>query len=199
MPKVELTDTTSGFGLPTVISTNNQVLEDALNNDVLYRNNPAGEANQMNNNLDMNGFSILNPGTDSSAGSLITRQDLADIATTVDQSPVLEDLANADIFVEDQGTDVTPIPSYSYGYIRFTAATPTSFIVPLNSTTNFIEGTEIHIRQAGTGQVTIAPVLGVTVNVPYQGTAILAGQGATVTIKYIGNDEWDLMGQVRAA
>lgn len=60
MTKISVTDTSSGMNL-AAINDNFQTIADALNNQVLYRQNPVGEANQMvSSNLDMNSNHILN-------------------------------------------------------------------------------------------------------------------------------------------
>lgn len=59
MSKVELVSVTNPDRL-TSINANFQKVEDALNNKVLYRNNPETEANQMLSPLDMNSERILN-------------------------------------------------------------------------------------------------------------------------------------------
>lgn len=60
MAKITLDNITSQFGSNTLFNTNFQAIEDTLNNDVLYRNNPGTEPNQMLNDLDMNSNDILN-------------------------------------------------------------------------------------------------------------------------------------------
>jgi len=60
MAKVTLNDLTSNFGSQTLHNTNNATIETELNDKVLYRDNPSGEANQMENDLDMNSNRILN-------------------------------------------------------------------------------------------------------------------------------------------
>jgi len=57
--KIELDDTLSGRDL-SKINSNFQEIENALNNNVLWRDNPEGEPNQMENLLDMNGERIIN-------------------------------------------------------------------------------------------------------------------------------------------
>lgn len=59
MSKVTLSDVISGFNL-SVINDNFEKVEDALQNQVLYRDNPSGEPNSMNTDLDMNGKRIYN-------------------------------------------------------------------------------------------------------------------------------------------
>lgn len=59
MSKITLATVTSGQNISN-INNNFQAIADALNNAVLYRQNPTGEPNQMFNDMDMNGFNILN-------------------------------------------------------------------------------------------------------------------------------------------
>lgn len=59
---------------PSVFNENFRKIEEALNKDVLYRNNPPGEPNEMKSNLDMNGKRIYNlppPSSDHEAARLI--------------------------------------------------------------------------------------------------------------------------------
>ena len=60
MAKITLNDPNSGFNSATQITANNEAIEDNLNNKVLYRDNPSGEPNAMQNDLDMNSYRILN-------------------------------------------------------------------------------------------------------------------------------------------
>lgn len=60
MSKIVLNDPNSGFNSASQLTENNETIEDHLNNKVLYRDNPSGEANAMQNDLDMNSYRILN-------------------------------------------------------------------------------------------------------------------------------------------
>jgi len=61
MAKITLDDVGSGISSSTKINENFTKLETALNEDILWRENPIGEANQMSlTNLDMNSNRILN-------------------------------------------------------------------------------------------------------------------------------------------
>lgn len=60
MSKIVLDNITTGFASTGKINNNNDTVEDHLNNKVLYRNNPTGEPNQMENELDMNSNKITN-------------------------------------------------------------------------------------------------------------------------------------------
>lgn len=72
MSKIELPTITSGYNLST-INNNFQKIEDALNEEVLYRKGHLGEPNEMQTNLDMNGKQILNVAIGTSDGSLVTK------------------------------------------------------------------------------------------------------------------------------
>jgi hypothetical protein len=58
--KITLDTITSSFASTSLFNTNFTAIKDELNNKVLYRDNPTGEANQMLNDLDMNSNDILN-------------------------------------------------------------------------------------------------------------------------------------------
>lgn len=60
MAKITLDDIVSGFKSATKLIANFGKIESDLNNKVLYRDNPDGEPNQMENLLDMNGYAIIN-------------------------------------------------------------------------------------------------------------------------------------------
>lgn len=60
MAKIALTDVVSGYQAATVQNANLDLIETHLNDKVLYRDNPSGEPNTMQQALDMNGFNITN-------------------------------------------------------------------------------------------------------------------------------------------
>ena len=65
--KIVLKDIVGGFNLEE-INSNFSKIETALNEKVLYRTNPSGQTNVMNQTLDMNGYGIINVGTINSGG-----------------------------------------------------------------------------------------------------------------------------------
>lgn len=73
--KIELDDTLSGRDL-SKIGANFQKIENALNDQVLYRESPEGEPNQMENLLDMNGERIINLPVPSSPNDAARLQDV---------------------------------------------------------------------------------------------------------------------------
>jgi hypothetical protein len=62
MAKISISNLSSGFNSTTTLNNAFDAIETELNNKVLYRDNPDGEPNQMENDLDMNSFKILNVG-----------------------------------------------------------------------------------------------------------------------------------------
>lgn len=62
MAKITLPTISSGYATTTQLNNAFDALEAELQNKVLYRDNPAGEPNQMEADLDMNGNNIINVG-----------------------------------------------------------------------------------------------------------------------------------------
>jgi len=81
--KITLDSIVSGFKSVTKLITNFDKIEDDLNNKVLYRDNPEGEPNQMQNELDMNSNRIRNlPAPASSTDAARLSDVLAGVTTT---------------------------------------------------------------------------------------------------------------------
>ena len=59
MAKIVLDDDSTNLN-PLVFNENFRKIEEALNDKVLYRDNPVGEPNEMQNDIDMNGQRIYN-------------------------------------------------------------------------------------------------------------------------------------------
>lgn len=95
MSKIELPSVTGSNNLSR-INDNFQKIEDALNEEVLYRKGYTGEPNEMQTNLDMNGKEILNVVVGSSPGSLATKgyvdQEIAEERSYADQQLALVDV-----------------------------------------------------------------------------------------------------------
>lgn len=60
MSKINLDTVTSGFLSQEALNNNFEAIQEELQSKVLYRDNPNGEPNSMENDLDMNGHRILN-------------------------------------------------------------------------------------------------------------------------------------------
>lgn len=79
------------------------------------------------------------------------------------------------------------------GYLRFTAATAKTCTFRPNSTHALPADGEWHIRNAGTGNLTLTPGAGVTLNAPAGGSLVVPPSG-TVTVKRVASDVFDVMG-----
>lgn len=75
MAKIDLSTISSGYNL-SKINENFQKVEDALNNEVLYRDNPVGENNALQTDVDANNKRILNLPDPISANEPARKQDL---------------------------------------------------------------------------------------------------------------------------
>lgn len=95
------------------------------------------------------------------------------------------------------GTNFEPTLAEADKYLRFTNAAGCVFNIPDNASVAFPTGTEIHLRQAtAAGTVYIGSDSGVTVN-GMQGYELqTAVNGAVVTCKKVGQDEWDVFGML---
>ena len=90
----------------------------------------------------------------------------------------------------------TPVIEDAFGYLRFTNATGCDITIPLNASVAFGVGTVINFRAATAGTVAFIENPGVTLNRPggALGSLNFAEEGATVQIKKVGTDEWDIIG-----
>lgn len=84
-------------------------------------------------------------------------------------------------------------------YIRFTAAGGCSITVPSNSSVAFATGAEIQLCAATSGQVSLAPGTGVTINIPDGFDQIARMRGGVMTLKKVATNEWDLFGDLEDA
>ncbi len=62
MAKISLPTIASGYASNTTFNTAFDSIETEFQSKVLYRDNPGGEPNQMENDLDMNSNTIINAG-----------------------------------------------------------------------------------------------------------------------------------------
>jgi len=60
MAKITISNIASGYASTSALNATFNAIEDEFNTRVLYRNNPSGEPNQMQQDLDMNNFGIVN-------------------------------------------------------------------------------------------------------------------------------------------
>lgn len=86
----------------------------------------------------------------------------------------------------------------SGAYIRHTNASASTATVPPQSSVAWLADTEIHIRRAAAGNLTLTPGGGVTLNAPSGGTLVMTN-AMSVTLKRVASDVWDVIGQTVAA
>jgi hypothetical protein len=79
-------------------------------------------------------------------------------------------------------------------YVRFTNSSAIDCNVPPVADEAFPLYSIITVRQAGSGQVSLVPGTGVTINTV--STLDLRAQGSTATLVYLGSDVWDVTGDL---
>jgi len=84
----------------------------------------------------------------------------------------------------------------AWNYLRPGTTSAITLTVPTNASVAFEIGTEITVRALG--NVTLAAASGVTLNAPSGGTLNMTAR-MTVTLKKVGTNEWDVIGQTVAA
>lgn len=99
------------------------------------------------------------------------------------------------IQINEQSTSYTLQLSDNAKLINITDNNPNTLTVPSNATVNFPIGTQIFIAEYGTGQVTIAPELGVTLR-SANGKLKLAAQYSGASIVKIDTNEWYVFGDL---
>ncbi|RMH96317.1 hypothetical protein EA795_20485, partial [Stutzerimonas nitrititolerans] len=84
----------------------------------------------------------------------------------------------------------------AWNYVRPGTTSAITLTVPTNASVAFDIGTEITVRALG--NVTLAAASGATLNAPSGGTLSMTAR-MTVTLKKVGTNEWDVIGQTVAA
>lgn len=100
------------------------------------------------------------------------------------------------VAITDQDSDLLAVREGQYH--RFTYVGAKTLTVQGESTEPQSANSEWHLRNAGTGTLTLVEDTGVTIHPPAGGTLVL-DPNMTVTLKRVAEDEYDLMGQVVAA
>jgi len=83
-------------------------------------------------------------------------------------------------------------------YIRHTNASASTVTVAPQSSVAWVANTEVYIRRAAAGSLTLTPGSGVTLNAPSGGTLVLTS-GMSVGLKRVAENVWDVIGQTVAA
>ncbi len=83
-------------------------------------------------------------------------------------------------------------------YLRHTNASASTLTIPPQSSVSWAADTEVHVRRASSGTLTLTPGSGITLNAPSGGTLVM-GNNMSVTMKRVAADVWDVIGQTVAA
>lgn len=103
----------------------------------------------------------------------------------------------APISTNTQTASYTLVLSDDSKLIEMNVSSANNITIPLNSSVAFPIGTKIDIIQIGSGQTTIVPTSGVTMN-SYEGANKLSGQWAAATLIKRNTDTWALIGNITA-
>jgi hypothetical protein len=97
------------------------------------------------------------------------------------------------------GTAYTPVAADFGIILSFNNASPITVTVPTNATAMFAIGTKLTLEQTGTGQVSITPAGGVTLNVPIGFVAKARAQFSEMVLTKVATDTWELAGDLEGA
>jgi len=182
MSKIILTDVVSGYQTATVQNTNNAAIETELNDKVLYRDNPEGEANTMEQELDMNSNPITNlpltPTNNAHAASKSYVDALLSGTEDAGSAQLRADLAS------DAAGDGASMVGIEDSAADFTATTVESALAELVT-----EGVALAGVQTITGDKTFSGTTVLSGSATLSGTSTLSGaavlSGATVDVSNI--------------
>lgn len=125
MSKLTLNDVTN-IGSITVINDNFDKIEQELQTKVLYRNNPSGESNTMENDIDMNGKNILNVGdVFSSVGRWATIDEVEDARAEVASNTAAVAI-NTGLAVSSASAATTAYDNFDDRYLGQKASDPSA-------------------------------------------------------------------------
>lgn len=99
--------------------------------------------------------------------------------------------------ISNANTSITLALTDADSYIRTTNAAAVTITIPPNSTVAFNLGTEMDFIQAAVGQISFVAGAGVTIN-SASGNLKVGNQYGGTSLKKIGIDEWDLVGDLTA-
>jgi len=139
MSKIILDDVGSGYQTAAKQNANNDTIETHLNDKVLYRDNPSGEANTMQQELDMNSNQIRNVTSPNNANDAATKgyaDSLLSGTTDTGSAQLRVDLADT---ANGEGASLVGIEDSAGG---FTATTVEGALVELESEKASLVGVE---------------------------------------------------------
>ena len=180
MAKKTFTSISSGFQVHTALAQNFSDLESILQSQVLYRTNPSGESNEMNQDIDMNGYNLLNIGS----------------GTTGLEDASISQATSWGVQRDGSGTH-----SLSLGDVyRVTEISSTATAVAAlseESVGGWISGQRLTLIQKGTGKILVSPQGGASIRSPE--TLRSSKQYGRINLSYRGSDTWYLDGDLEAS
>ena len=100
--------------------------------------------------------------------------------------------------VTESGTSRTLSTDDVGAYIRHTNVAASVVVVAPQADQAWEDGDAVHLRRAAAGNLTLTPGAGVTLNAP-SGGSLLMTDAMAVTLKRVGENVWDVIGQTVAA
>jgi len=167
MAKIALVDVGSGYQTATQQNANNDTVETHLNDKVLYRDNPSGEANTMQQELDMNSNQITNvssPNNNADAATKLYVDSLISGTTDTGAAQLRIDLAS------DTNTEGASLIGIEDSAADFAATTVEGALAELVTESVALAGT-----QTITGDKTISGALIASGTSDLNGVNTLAG------------------------
>jgi hypothetical protein len=177
--KITLDSIISGFKSVTKLIANFDLIESELNDKVLYRDNPDGEPNQMENNLDMNGNRITNLPTATNNTDPVTygqfqaSASVVQFTGTVVNSRLGSDAAGSTFTVSEYTPGSSNLQVYLNGVLApvSTYTEPTSTTVVMNTApvsddeyTFIINSRQVDTSTVPASSVTYTPTGGAATN-----------------------------------
>jgi len=101
-------------------------------------------------------------------------------------------------FVNGTTTAFTPDLSQANSVIRANNSAAITVTVPTNASVAYPNGTTLAFRQVSSGQITVSPASGVTINKPVSLAYKTREQGSSIMLHKVGTDEWDITGDLAA-
>lgn len=173
--KLTFRDLVTGLLSTSELNNNFSDIESELQNKVLYRDNPSGEPNAMQHDLDMNGYNIVNAGANSTglaSASLVMSVSFTDVGT------LTYTLTTTDI----------------YRLLEVNTTATANIFVKTEADAGWAAGQKVSLVQVGAGQILINP--DTSVSFRFSETLLSRTQFSVLELVYKGSDVWYAYGDM---